>query len=241
MNRTKIEYLDYTWNPIAMRCCEVSDGCKNCWHLRMCRRIAGNKSLLQFRRECADGTMGPMLDPVELYAPLHKKKPARIGVQFMGDLFTHMVDFSVIRDVHRIMRRAPHHTYVVLTKRPERMLEWWRINYEDSTMHRMTETWPRLWLGVSAENQKMLDERLPILMAIPAAVRFVSIEPMLTRVHLSPLDDLVPDWVICGPETGPGKRPCDPKWIGEIASRCSQLGIRFFDKRADPIRREFPR
>ena len=125
MNRTGIEYLDWSWNPVAMRCTPVSDGCKNCWHLAMARRHAANPTL---RREVREARAGgkPWLDVKELEAPLHLRKPARIGLEFMGDLFHQSVTTAMRDRVFDVMWRSPQHTFVVLTKRPARMVDYVR-------------------------------------------------------------------------------------------------------------------
>lgn len=216
MGRTKIDYLTHTWNPIAMRCSKLSDGCTNCWHLAMCRRMAENPRLSEAERKAyAGGT--PELRETELGAPLRVKKPAIIGVQFMGDLFHPDVPVSFIAEVFDTMaswalrckkRNCEHddpdcfadpgHTYLVLTKRPERMhkvladeLNWYAGEYMpgDCALSSAYEAgeWPlrNVMLGVSIEDQATADERIPWLLRTPATKRFVSYEPALGPVDFT--------------------------------------------------------
>lgn len=122
MQKTPIEYLTHTWNPIAMRCTRVSNGCANCWHLRMAHRMASNPSICQRRRDAYAGGE-PWLDPHELSSPLRRKKPVDIGVQFMGDIFHESITSEQIAAAFGVMAATPHHQYYILTKR-ERMVEW---------------------------------------------------------------------------------------------------------------------
>jgi len=225
---TKIPWADETWNPIT-GCTPISEGCQNCYAKKMTARKMWDY----------DFTPG-LFHEKRLNQPMHWKKPRRIFVCSMGDLFHDDVDIRTIYDVLEVVESCPRHTFIVLTKRAGRMrdvaLEW----SEDSIANDgdRWRTWesemPNLWLGVSAENQKRFDERVPILMDIPAAVRFVSVEPMLGPVDLHV--GLGPDWVIAGPETGTGARPRDNEWIDSLSlqSKC------FFDKRDKWARREFP-
>lgn len=130
MQRTKIEYLTHTWNPLAMRCTRVSAGCANCWHLRMADRLAGNPVIPGPRRQAyANAFNGgsPIIVPGELAEPIKIKKPAVIGVQFMGDLFHSSVMNEQIAAIFGVMAACPQHTFCVLTKRPERIVEWFEF------------------------------------------------------------------------------------------------------------------
>ena len=235
MNKTGIEYLDYTWNPIVMRCTRISEGCDNCWHLRTCDRLKHNPRMMM---NIYAGKNSPWPDPLRLTEPLHHKKPARIGVQFMGDLFHDDVmamgqnPGERIFSIYDVMIKAKQHTFLVLTKRPENARKWyfgWHFGSDD---------WSHIWLGVTAENQTRAHERIPILLKIPAAVRFVSLEPMLESIRLlwlqhGLLDSKhyhVLDWVIVGGETGPGAREMDPDWARSIRDQCKEVGVPFFMK-----------
>ena len=172
MNRTGIQYLDYTYNPIAMRCTRVSEGCDNCWHLRMCKRHVGNEKLSDEMREARDGGPPAMMHD-ELTAPFRLRKASFIGVEFMGDLFHETIPESFFVMVWDVMVECPQHTFMLLTKRPERAKEMIPAEAEN------------IWVGVSAENQRTADERIPVLLQIPAKVRFVSMEPLLGPVDIT--------------------------------------------------------
>ena len=238
MQKTPIEYLDMTWNPIAMRCTPVSAGCKNCWHLRMAKRFSGMDSFFKDVQAAYSGGT-PVLLQKELAAPLRRKKPAVIGVQFMGDLFHESILNRQIAAVYGVMAASPHHTFCVLTKRVERAGEWFKHIWG----HR-GQNWPlpNVILMTSAENQPTLDERVPRLLQIPAATRGVSLEPLLGEVHPelieidkeTLLDSLVDglDWVICGAETGPGARPMELDWARSVRDQCKTESVPFFFKQS---------
>ncbi len=249
MNKTKIEYLDYTWNPIAMKCSPVSEGCRNCWHLSMAKRLAGNPKMEAYLQRAYAGA-SPVLGPKELEAPFHLKKPARIGVQFMGDLFHPDVRCEWIDQIWEVMAACRWHTFFVLTKRPENVD---RLLYEvnDDCVCRELgggDYLKNVWFGVSVEDQKTADERISRLFQFPAGHRWISIEPMLGPVDLSVLFGLYefdegkwalkvgsrwkdsPDWVVCGCESGPGRRPCNVKWIRNLKNQCVSAGVPFFLK-----------
>ena len=228
---TKIEWCEETWNPVT-GCTAVSAGCEHCYAKRMANRLRGRYGYPQ------DEPFKVTLHPGRLDKPLHWKKPRHIFVCSMGDLFHRDVPFEFIDRVWTIMLRSPDHTFLVLTKRPERMMEFWEelgCYYDDGVL-------PNLWLGVSVENQKTADERIPILLQIPAAVRFVSVEPMLGPVDLidhlpdwdmpgdSPEYTTGLDWVICGGESGPGARPMHPDWARQLRDDCVAAGVPFFFK-----------
>lgn len=233
----KISWTDKTWNPIV-GCTKVSAGCANCWAERMAR--------LHYWDEFKDGWDGFVHKFHErLEQPLHWRKPQRIAVGLMGDLFHEDVSNEFIDRVFATMADCPEHTFQILTKRPARMLahltEW--ESMAGRLMHGISPNW--IWLGVSCEDQKTADERIPILLQTPAAVRFVSIEPMLGAVNL-PEKALCPcscyagrprnphpdcagqptiDWVIVGGESGPGARPCRIEWIESVVAQCKAAGV----------------
>lgn len=180
MNKTDIDYLDLTWNPLAMRCTRVSPACDNCWHLRMAVRKAGNSKLSDLERQASAGIMPPVLMPDRLGEPLRIKKPQRIGVQFMGDLFHQDVHYTYVDRILNIIYKCPQHAFLMLTKRAERM---WRY-FHSRIVDKMFSDLPlkNVWLGVTVENQEWADKRIPILLQIPAAKRFVSYEPALGPV-----------------------------------------------------------
>jgi len=211
MQRTAIEYLTHTWNPLAMRCTPVSDGCKNCWHLRMANRMSKNPKIEFYNRVAYGGASDPMVKDFE--SPFRTKKPAVIGVQFMGDLFHHAVTNEQIAATFGVMAACPQHTFMVLTKRPARMADWFRwVVLQDAVCDGVPGSlecawqilcavdhdgpiackygpspdtpWPipNVWMGVSVEDQETADERVPLLLKTPAANRFVSCEPLLGPV-----------------------------------------------------------
>jgi protein gp37 len=178
----------------------------------------------------------PLLHPDRLYQPLHWRKPRRIAVCLMGDLFHEEVPSDFCLRIWQTMHSwpCPLHTFFILTKRPKWMRAFVKSYWSGGN----------IWLGVSVENQTTADERIPILLGTPAAHCWVSIEPMLGPVILrSRLD-----WVICGGESGPGARPMDPDWARSVRDQCRDAGVPFFmkqmSKRApipdDLMVREFP-
>lgn len=247
-DRTGIEYLEATWNPVV-GCSHVSAGCDHCWAERMAKR-----QHVEWGR--------PVFKPERLGQPLHWRKPRIIGTCFMGDLFHRWVRYEDIDKILSMAAGCPQHTFVVLTKRPARMLAY--LN-QKCIMARILgpfpPRWPipNIWLGVSVEDQATADERIPPLLQIPAAVRFVSVEPMLAQVDLNVnvrgigtrsllYNCLVGeayheggvtqdkhagrlDWVICGCETGPGARPMDLQWARNLRDQCVAAGVPFFLKR----------
>jgi protein gp37 len=241
MQKTKIEYLDYTWNPIAMKCTPVSDGCQNCWHLAMAKRLAKNP-LICLDERLAYGNGAPLLKHRELKAPIHLRKPSRIGVQFMGDLFHEDVEGFWIGAILKTIEHCSRHTFMILTKRPERMKRVFDLIEKGLKEYIQSPNWPfkNLWLGVSVEDQKTADERIPILLQIPAAKRFVSVEPMLGPVKLIywvwdypfSLKEQPKNigWVIAGGETGPHARPLHPDWVRSLRDQCQAAGVPFFLK-----------
>lgn len=226
--KTKIEWATHTWNPVT-GCTPISEGCEHCYAARMAKRLAGRCGYPQ------DDPFRPgTFHANRLNDPLKIKKSSMIFVCSMGDLFHESVDVDVIFKILEVIDKASHHTYVLLTKRPETMRSFFEITGDwDSS------EWPNVWLGVTAENQARADERIPILLSIQAAVRFVSVEPMLGPVDLThDLDGFRCDenygerldWVICGGETGPGARPMHPDWARSLRDQCKAEGIPFFFK-----------
>lgn len=226
MNKTNIDYLNFSWNPLAMRCTKVSPACDHCWHIRMANRLAMNPAVEKQQRKAYSGWGEPFLCKDRLEQPLRRKKPSIIGVQFMGDLFHHEVKEVWFNMVAEIVGKCPHHTFIFLTKRPQRVRD---IGWDTLYM-------PNVWLGVTAENQQRADERIPILLSIPAAIRFVSIEPMLGPVDISQTVTYWDDpsagisWVIAGGETGPGARPMNISWALKVKNQCQDSGVPFFFK-----------
>jgi len=227
-DRSRIEWTDATWNPIT-GCSPVSEGCVHCYAARMAKRLAGRCGYP------ADNPFQVTEHSEKLEEPLAWKKPRRVFVCSMGDLFHDDVGTSVRRIIWQTMARAHWHTFIVLTKRPDRM--WSFIN---SLIHEKdffadawegpgeaTDRFPNVWLGVSAENQQRADERIDVLQQIPAAKHFVSFEPLLGLI--TPLLKGI-DWVICGGETGSDARPMHPDWVRGLRDQCQAAGVPFFFK-----------
>ena len=252
---TKIEWAEETWNPI-IGCSKVSPGCTNCYAERMAGRLAnisaqvenyGNVVNWQDDEEPHEikalGKWTGKTHFVEsaLEKPIHWKKPRTIFVCSMGDLFHETVSFNDILEVMYIIDRCPQHTFLLLTKRPERMHEFF-TSWVPNPFWINGDYLPNVWLGVTAENQEMANERIPILLDIPAAKRFVSIEPMLGPVEFpkvpmtrsAKLDIIMQrtslDWIICGGESGPKARPMHPNWARSIRDQCVAAKIPFMFK-----------
>jgi protein gp37 len=213
---SKIEWTEKTWNPIT-GCTKISEGCKHCYAERMSKRLAGRCGYDK------DEPFKVTYHPDKLDEPLRWRKPSKIFVCSMGDLFHEGVDDGFLCRIFDVMAVAEHHTFLILTKRPNRMREFFARCVHGNFQN--------IWLGVTAENQQRADERIPILLQIPAAKRFVSVEPMLGPIELRLVGgpgDL--DWVICGGETGPGARPMHPDWVRSLRDQCVRAGTPFFFK-----------
>jgi protein gp37 len=244
-DKTKIEWTDASWNPVT-GCSKVSSGCMNCYVERMAKRLAGRAGYP------AENPFAVTLHPDRLNEPLRWRKPRRVFVCSMGDLFHKDVPFEFVRRVWATMLSAPQHTYQVLTKRPERMAEFFQWNDESGQPWRVEPNRSHIWLGTSVENQATADERIPHLLRCPAAVRFVSYEPALGPVSfrwlrawegsqrgscLNPVggtneyDGLRKlDWIIAGGESGPHARPCFIEWIRTVVEQCRAAGVPVFVK-----------
>lgn len=217
VHTSSIEWTDSTWNPVT-GCTKVSPGCKHCYAERMANRLVG---MGQPRyRNGFEVTLQP--DLVRL--PLHWKQPRVIFVNSMSDLFHEEVPEGFIADVFETMRLAHWHTFQVLTKRAERL---------QTLAPRLP--WPvNVWMGVSLETPRYLT-RIACLRRVPAAVRFVSVEPLLDR--LPALDLRGVDWVIVGGESGPKARPMEAAWVREIRDRCTCRNLPFFFKQWGGVRK----
>jgi len=251
---TKIEWATETWNPVT-GCTKISEGCQNCYAKRMANRLRGRYGYP------ADEPFRVTFHRDRIEQPLKWKKPRKIFVCSMGDLFHSGLTGWMINEVWMMIRNAPQHIFILLTKRPGAMKAWTRAAAQVKAWP-VEEIWPEnVWVGVTAENQKCADERIPTLLHIPAAVRFVSVEPMLGPVDLRHMDveeyshewcfidaltgkhtdmgrpcPAVPklDWVICGGETGPGARPMKKEWVHDLRDQCVDAGVPFFFKKWGP-------
>ena len=249
MSATKIEWAHETWNPIS-GCSPVSAGCKNCYAARMAKRLAGRHGYPK-KNPFALTWHEDQFYKAEKWMNSRKRK--RIFVCSMGDLFHEDVPVDWRDRIFYAMTNTPlkdKHDFLILTKRPETALHYltnrnWISVYWKKKGHRPGESklTPNVWIGVTAEDQAMADERIPVLLQIPAAVRFVSVEPMLGHISLEkyigyyekynfdkePESKL--DWVICGAETGPGKRPMERDWARALRDQCVNAGVPFFFKK----------
>lgn len=285
-DQSPIEWTEATWNPIA-GCSIVSPGCTNCYAMRrVAPRLAANPATPHYAGTVQPSKAGPVWtgkigiasDRV-LTAPLRWTKPRRIFVNSTSDLFHEAVPDEVIDRIFAVMALSPQHTFQVLTKRAGRMREYiggWtcdgtrRLNIAAAAGRLMEDgdnahdevanaAWPlpNVWLGVSVEDQKRADERIPHLLATPAAIRFVSAEPLLGPIDFMMLDhggkyaiDALQgawawrdgaelehggagarlDWIIVGGESGNGARPMHPAWARAIRDLCKMFGTAFFFK-----------
>lgn len=220
MANTKIEWAEKVWNPVT-GCTPISEGCANCYAKRMSRRLAGRAGYPP-----APHNFDVITHSDKLHEPYGWKKPSRVFVCSMGDLFHENVSENILGYIFGVMERCPRHTFIVLTKRPERM--------RDFILGKNHRQWclSNMWVGVTIENQARADERIPVLLEIPASVRFLSAEPLLGFVSFSDCES--PEnigWVICGAETGPRKRPMDLAWARYLRDQCAHHRVPFFFKK----------
>ena len=242
-DRSAIEWTDATWNPVR-GCAIVSKGCTNCYAMRQAHRSHGAGGAYEGLTKLTKG--GPVwtgdirLVPELLDQPRRWKQPRRIFVNSMSDLFHEGVPDEFIAAVFGVMASTPQHVFQILTKRAERMLRLLSAP--------PFEVLANVWLGVSVEDQIAADTRIPRLLATPAAVRWISAEPLLGTLNLSrylgnplprpypflisPFDE-VPrglDWVVAGGESGPGARPMHPNWARSLRDQCARARVPFFFK-----------
>jgi protein gp37 len=223
MAETQIEWTDATWNPVA-GCTIVSAGCTHCYAMEMARRleamgVAKYERLTRKsgKRAIWNGTVRE--DRQALTIPQRWKKPRKIFVNSMSDLFHERVSDAFIAEVWQVMRATPWHSYQILTKRPERMaelltqMEWGVL--------------PNVWLGTSVEDAAVA-QRIDHLRRVPAATRFISFEPLIGPVGDIDLTDI--HWAIVGGESGRLARPIKEEWIDEIHDLCGVFGTAFFFK-----------
>lgn len=223
MAETSIEWTDATWNPVA-GCAIITPGCTNCYAMRMAARLDAMRVPKYAGLTRKSGgryvwTGKVTLDEASLGVPLRWKSPRKIFVNSMSDLFHESVPAEFVMRVWEVMRLTPHHTYQILTKRPERMREIVSAFAEPIL--------PNVWLGTSVEDSAVLG-RLDELRGVPAQVRFVSFEPLIGSVVGASLDGI--DWAIVGGESGPRARPMLAEWVDEIRLRCAASQTAFFFK-----------
>lgn len=274
--KSKIEWTETTWNPLR-GCSRVSEGCRNCYAESMAARFCG-------AGQPYEGTINPetkrwngkvRLVPEKLDEPLRWQRPRMVFVNSMSDLFHEDVPDDYINKVFAVMALAPQHTFQVLTKRPERMLEYMRTGDGEGgsrwgaiigMLRDAPESWPELersaqwplpnvWLGVTVENQESADKRIPLLLQTPAAVRWVSMEPLLGSVNLRKIPSVIfdgsmdslagrfkwnsgevtketssLDWVVVGGESGHNARPMHPDWALSLRDQCAAARVPFLFK-----------
>lgn len=225
-----IEWTEATWNPVA-GCTPVSPGCLNCYAARMalrlekieeamgvtdtgCAKYAGTAKKHN-GRPVFTGRIN--LDPDALDLPRRWRKPKLIFVNSMSDLFHEGVPTEFVHRVFNVMNECPQHTFQVLTKRPERVLE----------MHESLPWANNIWMGTSVENAIYV-HRIHTLRKVRAKVRFLSCEPLLGPLNRLPLEGI--HWVIVGGESGPGARPMEATWVERIRDQCVEKGVAFFFK-----------
>ncbi len=210
MANSKIEWTESTWNPVT-GCTKISVGCLNCYAERMAKRLRA-----MGQANYVNGFKLTM-HPHALEHPLKWKKPQVIFVNSMSDLFHEDVSLEFIRQIFDVMEQASWHTFQVLTKRAERLLEIAPLlNWPDN-----------VWMGVTVENDNC-KYRIDHLRNVPSAVRFLSMEPLLSAVDDMNLDNI--DWVIVGGESGPGSRPIEKQWVRDILKQCRNGEVPFFFK-----------
>jgi protein gp37 len=265
-DRTPIEWTDASWTPIRARnaagklgwhCEHASAGCVNCYAASMNLRLGTRLPFKPGHRK--DGDIELILDEKMLLAPLHWKRPRMIFVNSMTDTFADFVSDCWLWRMFAVMEACPQHTFQVLTKRSVRMRQFMpsagpfvrKAAIDTMVQHyRGLSQWPpsNVWLGVSCESQDWADKRIPDLLATPAAVRFVSLEPLLGAIDLTPwlkhytfplhnnrdgtgrYEKAILDWVIVGGESGPDARPMHPQWARDLRDQCQADGVAYFFK-----------
>ena len=226
---SSIEWTDETWNPVT-GCTRVSPGCDHCYMYALYPRLKGMNV-----RGYETGPDDVRLLPERLEAPLAWKKPRRVFVNSMSDVFHPRVPFDFVLEMFKVMQEAASqhgHIFQVLTKRPGRAVAWWKEHERQ-----FPDGWPaRIWMGTSVESQKYAP-RLTALDRLPAPVRFVSAEPLLDRVDLTQwLEKGVLQWVIVGGESGSGARAMDLDWARSIRDQAVNSGVAFFLKQLGGVR-----
>lgn len=218
-DRSQIEWTEATWNPTT-GCDRTSPGCDNCYALTLAKRLKA-MGQAKYQRDGDPRTSGPgfgvTLHPSALEVPTGWEAPRTIFVNSMSDLIHPKVPLDYIRRVFDVIAETPQHTYQVLTKRSKRLAQ---------IADRLD--WPmNLWMGVSLEDARY-SFRIRHLQMVPAAVRFLSCEPLLGPLDHLDLNSI--DWVIAGGESGHNARPMDPEWVRSIRDQCLDAGIPFFFK-----------
>jgi len=248
--KTGIEWTDATWNPVT-GCTKVSAGCKFCYAERDFHRPYPERDFSDVRCH-PDRLAWPLRWRGSKQAKAEGRR-SRIFVNSMSDLFHESVPFEFIDKVCGMTHACAQHTFQILTKRPIRMVEY---DYWRAANNPHAPAWPsNVWLGVSVEDQKTADERVPLLIQTPAAVHWVSYEPAIKavdfrfqkrgylreRISTNPSESLVPiDWVVAGGESGPHARPSHPDWFRSAKQQCGDAGIPLFMKQITEKGRKIP-
>lgn len=260
---TGISWTEETWNP-ATGCDRVSPGCDHCYAMTMAKRLKG-MGQAKYQRDGDPRTSGPgfglTVHPDALSLPLHWRKPRKVFVNSMSDLFHADVPDGFIARVFAVMAATPQHTYQILTKRHARMRSvlndrlWWQYEFAAACRvagadYASSAVWsgdiaylPNVHLGISAEDEKRFDLRSLALLDTRAAVRFISAEPLIGQIRmrasllvgraLDPPDGI--GWVIAGGESGPGARPCELDWLRSLRDQCADAGVPFFCKQLGAV------
>lgn len=216
--RSHIEWTQMTWNPVT-GCTKISQGCKHCYAERMAKRLRA-MGAARYR----NGFTVTMHEDL-LETPLTWRAPRLVFVNSMSDLFHPDVPLEFIQSVFSTMERCPQHTFQALTKRSGRLLE-----VADAL------PWPaNVWMGVSVENAAVV-QRVTDLQQVPAAVRFLSVEPLVGPIRHLPLEGI--HWVIVGGESGPGARPMKLAWVERIHAQCQEANVPFFFKQWGGTRKD---
>ena len=223
MARSEIEWTEATWNSVA-GCSLVSPGCTNCYAMRMAARLQAmgmqkyeGTTRKSGKRHVWTGRVN--LDAKALTAPLAWRKPQRVFVNSMSDLFQEGLAEEFVGRVWQIMEQANWHTFQILTKRPDRM--------RGLLSKPAFRVLPHVWLGTSVENEEHV-ERIELLRGTPAAIRFVSFEPLLAPIRNPDLTGI--HWAIVGGESGPSARPMNGEWVEDLRDACLRQGVAFFFK-----------
>jgi len=220
---SEIEWTDVTWNPVA-GCTIASSGCTNCYAMRMAARLQamGHDKYWGTTRKSGGRyvwTGRVNVDHSSLSAPLEWRRPKRIFVNSMSDLFHHKVPDNFIEKVWGVMEECPQHHFQILTKRPDRMAAMFD--------HGRLTVLPNAWLGTSIENAEVI-ERAQDLARIVGATLFISFEPLIGRI--ADIDLRKIHWAIIGGESGPRARPMDPEWVDHLHEICRRDDVAFFFK-----------
>lgn len=223
MKKYKIEWTEATWNPSA-GCTKISAGCRNCYAETMAFRLQA-MNVVGYENGFEFNTV-----PSRLHEPLKKKKPTIFFVNSMSDIFHEQMPDDYLNQIFDVIRRTPQHTYQILTKRAQRMYDYFSVK----------DLPENIWLGVTVENRLQGLPRIDFLRSLNATVRFLSLEPLLEDLGEINLKNI--DWVIVGGESGNKARPMDKSWVLNIKSQCEENEIAFFFKQwgawgADKVKR----